>query len=159
MAKSPKPEAMQDDLSEVALMEPKTAGAMLAYLAETGTSAGRLRPLEAWAKENPKATADDLYRHMETTCAYQGTLRKAGKWIFGDTFEPEDVVKQAPADEMLRVREENERIKSNVAGLQADKLGLINQNKFLQEQIAELTRQVSFLKMGKSREELAQIGL
>lgn len=157
MAKSQKPE-VQDE-PEVAVMEPKNGKGLLAYLAETGTSANRLRPLEVWLKENPKATADDLYRHMEQTCQYQGTLRKAGKWLFGDAFEPENVVKLAPADEMLRVREENERIKSNVAGLQADKLGLINQNKFLQEQIAELTRQISFLKMGKSREELAQIGL
>lgn len=158
MAKTAKTET-PEEAPALAVAEPPSGKALLAYLVETGTSANRLRPLEAWLKDNPKATADDLYRHMEQSCTYQGTLRKAGKWVFGDTFEPENVVKQAPADEMLRVRQENERLKSNIGSLESDKLGYINQNKYLQEQIADLTRKISFLKMGKTQAELAQIGL
>jgi len=157
MAKN-KPVSDANESAVAEMLEP-TGKQLVAYLKDSGTPFARLRPLEEWAKANPEATAEDLYRHMEASGSSQGTLRKAGKWVFGAEFEPENVVKDAPADEMLRLREENENFRGRIAELQSDSLGRINQLKYKDDQIAELTRKITFLSMGKSREELAQIGL
>jgi len=113
------------------------------------------------AKEQKRdiPTAEILYRHLEATNCKQGTLRKAGKWIWGDEFEPESVVLQAPADELLNLRRQNEMLSQNLRNKSADCLGLSQQNTHLLDRVNDLERKVRYLSMNKSAAELAAAGI
>lgn len=141
----------------------KTAAELLRHLRETGMPArldARRADLdEVWLKAHEAAPASDLYRHLEATGAKAGTLRRAGKFVWGPEFEPISVVQQAPADELLRLREENARLADNNRALTAEKLGLQQANNYLRDQLNDLTRQVTYLKVGRSAEDLARVGL
>ena len=135
----------------------KTATDLLEHLRQTGTPEKTLLPHLTWAKQE-SATAEDLYRRLEEAQVNEGTLRKAGKFVFGAEFEPAAAVLLAPADELLRLRGENESLKNQLAASQADRLGLTNRVKYLTDRMEELTQQVSFLKVGRSPEDLALLG-
>lgn len=146
-----------------ALVDPalpvKTADQLVKYLTESGTSPSRLATVAGWVKDNPGATADHLYRHMEQTVLFHGTLRKAGKWIFGAEFEPESVVKQAPAEELLRLRGENDQLQAKVKELQAANLGLMSANRYLKDQVDDLSKKIAYLSIGKTKTELETVGI
>lgn len=139
------------------------AACLLAYLKDTGTPDRTLHRIEDWlhAPEHADATADALYRWLsdEAEGFNPGTVRKAGKWAFGPTFEPAAVVEQAPADELLRLRQENEVLRGNVATLSAEKLGLTQANAHLRDRLNTLQGQVRYLSLGKTPNELEAAGV
>lgn len=128
---------------------------LLLYLARTGLVGKPIRELNGWLTEqSPDVTAEHLYDHMNAVQFKMGSVRRACKWIWGPTHEPASLVQQAPADELLRLRSENERLLSNNQNLAAEKLGLQHRVNYLQEQLDEATRKVSFLSIGKPRADL-----
>lgn len=131
------------------------------YLQETGSPGKLLRYLERWLgqDEQRNATAEELFRHLEGIEAKDGTLRKAGRWVYGPTFEPARIVEQAPADELLRLRSENDRYLHTIEDLRADKLGLTGEVNYLRKQVAELTDKVRFLSLGRSQTDLHMAGV
>lgn len=143
----------------VAQADAPKAKQLVGHLKESGTPTGRLRVLEAWVKDHQEASAEDLYRWMDSENLPTGTLRKAGKFIFGTEFEPEKLVQMAPADELLRLRQENDQLQARNAALSAEKLGLTQANQYLRDDNEVLTRKVAFLTHGKSKEELAAVGM
>lgn len=128
---------------------------LLSHLGRTGLGPKYIREFNNWlAEQSEDTTAETLYERMVATQFKPGTIRRACKWIWGPTAEPESLTQQAPADEILRLRSENERLIANVQALSADKLGLTNQNHYLREQLDEATRKISFLSVGRSQADL-----
>lgn len=153
-----------EDVGEDTLMaDPAAAPAreLMVHLLETGTPNKLLKGVEdKFLRATPKATAEDLYRHLEAEgVATPGTLRKAGKWIWGPTFEPESVVAQAPEEEITRLRRENEVLSNSNRTLSAEKLGLTNANTHLQQRVNDLQSQVAYLSQGRSPAELSVAGI
>ncbi len=138
-----------------------SASVLIDHLKESGTPFKPLEAMRKWArdKDNQNATAEDLYRHLEAEGSKEGTLRKAGRFCFGPEFEPASVVSQAPEEEITRLREENERLRTTAQNASAEKLGLMNQNTHLHARVNELQSQVQYLKVGKTADELKAAGL
>ncbi len=141
---------------------------LIKHMKDTGTPWERLRLLEPWVRANPgkphePVTGENLYRHMEAMTESGeltiGTLRKAGKFVFGPDFDPERVVAQAPTEEMQRLRSEADTYRNECECLRSEKIGLNLQNQFLREALDKAVSQISYLKTGRSKEELASIGL
>ena len=129
---------------------------LISHLDATGTSPQRLKPFIEWAKEQgDKATAGDLYRHLEEQGVPAGTLRKAGKWVHGDGFEPERAAITNPSDEITQLRETVARLEAKVREGQSRSLGLQKANNFLREQNEELTKKVAYVKASNGNPALA----
>jgi len=132
---------------------------LLAYLDSTGTPDTTLKPLAAWVKGNggDDVTAYELFRHMEAQDVTQGTLRKAGKHLFGEEFEPSCAVEQVPADEIVRLRQENERLHERIKALVAERNTAQKQVQYLEAKVADVTGQMNYLQVGR-REQPVGIG-
>ena len=148
----PAVQAVQADEAEGYADEPilQTGKEVLLFLKASGTPIDRTRPLEDWLKTNQAATAKDFYAQMQATLSpYIGTLRKAGKRVFGFEFEPEEAHKSAPADELLDLKRQNDRLQHQISSLNAEKLGLSNRVVYLENRCDELIKENSYLKMGR----------
>ena len=137
----------------------RTVQALFDYMLETGTPLKRLEAGKLHLADNPNATAEAIYHILEASGVQLGTLRKAGKWLWGDGFEPETAATQVPAEELVRLREENAQLKRDMAKVNTEKLAYFRQRNSAQEKIAELTRQIRLIKAGKPREELIAAGI
>lgn len=136
----------------------KKATELLAYLQTSGTNPHKLESYERFAREHGKDfAADALYRHMEVMGMANGTLRKAGKWVFGDSFEPGSVSEGSDKDEIARVREECAQIKSRNQDLVAERNGYMNRAAYLQGQVEKLSAENAWLRMGKPAADLAAL--
>ena len=88
-----------------------TAGELMAHLLETGTNPEKMQSAQRWIRENPSSSAIELLRYLEDAeerlepPINPGTLRKAGKWLWGDSWEPTSET-PVPADELERLRGE-----------------------------------------------------
>lgn len=133
-----------------------TAKDVVDYLRDTGTGGSKLRTIEGYAKGNESLSGDELYRWMEREGSkhgiFLGTLRKAGKFLYGDAFEPEQSVLRAPEEEIIRLRLENESIKDQLAAACAAKAGMEKQVQYLREHLADKDRQLQWQKLGQPTE-------
>lgn len=142
-----------------------TAAELVEYLIGSGSNPLRLADSPEWIRENPAATAEQCYRRLEAardanpSAVAEGTLLKAGKWIWGPSFTLESAVLLAPAEEIGRLRGHIEALEKQLAMKNADLVGTQNQNGMLQDRLAELQRQVGFLSAGRSQEDLAAAGV
>jgi hypothetical protein len=112
----------------------KLASDLIDHLRETFTPAEVLQQFEPFLRENHNAKAEPLYRLMVAAEMEGrlniGTLRKAGKWIWGVTFEPAPSGETlTPSGELERLRQENAQLHARVATLTAEKLSLSNQSR------------------------------
>jgi hypothetical protein len=131
--------------------EEKTGRALVAYLAETGTPEATTSVLERYCDEHDGATAVALYQHLDSTGAATdhraGTLRKAGKWIYGPTFEPEKLVEQAPSQELAKVRQELSTVRDQLRAAQADNHALAGELRVQRERVQDYTRQITMYRL------------
>jgi len=139
---------------------------LLDNLLISGSPPKKLAEAEKWLAEQPNGNdtpAEALYRHLE---AYSGpdaitigTLRKAGKFVFGDGFEPEHGEPYVPAEELTKLRSEIERLKRTNEQLNRDKVSYLKQRDLAQERCNELSRKVQILSAGRPRQELIDMGV
>ena len=157
MAKTKAAPQMQDEEQEATATAAMKGEELLAYLESSGTPTDLVRQ---YRRNMPKdSTAEDVYRQMEADNASvsEGTLRKAGKFVWGPDFEPNRAEPVGAAEELLRLRQENDQLHARVATLNADRKASSHRVTFLEEEIRRLTSQVNFLKAGRSREDLAAL--
>lgn len=133
----------------------RPAADLVASLTTSGTPEKNLKPVRELLKEKPDATAEDAYRCLADAEASLGTLRKAGKWAWGDVFEPEAAVLQAPGEEIERLRLELMQTQGRLKRVEAEKLGLMAQVDLLRDQNKDLSRLNATLKIGRSVPDLA----
>ena len=142
-----------------------TAVEFLAFLLESGTNNDKLIPARAWLAQNDGATAEQCFRFLEAAEEHgyaptaQGTLRKAGKWLWGSTWELEAAVLQNPTDEINKLRGQAANLEGQMTAKNADLASTKSQNAYLLKELAELRRQNDYLKLGKSPDELAAAGI
>lgn len=133
-----------------------TGTELLNYLVESGTNGTKLEAARAWMLDNADATCEKLYRYMENAEEHGdkpislGTLRKAGKWIWGDAWEPETAVFQAPQEEMKRLRERVADQQNDIARKNAEIVMLKNQLAHLEERAKILGSENDHLKVGRT---------
>ena len=137
----------------------KSGAHLLAYLESTGSGERRLKTAKAFLAEHPGATAEQVYRDMEASGVQLGTLRRAGKWTFGDAFEPDSAAMIGAPEEIDRLRQENEQLKKSLASTSAEKLSYYRQRNLALDKQNELTRQLKALKGRHSAEELMAAGI
>lgn len=135
-----------------------TAVDAIAKLQESGTPRNDLRRLDPWLKDNPDSSAIDLYEHVEPLGILKpGTVRKLGKIAHGADFEPETFMDEGVADKLAKLQAANDRLSDRVAELEAEKLTLIHRARYVEEQKEDLSKQVQYLRIGRSAEELAKL--
>lgn len=95
---------------------------LVAHLKDTGTSASRLKPIESHVN-NLKGEVDEngLYEWLESQHVPYGTLKKAGKFLFGPEFCPKLNESHVPTEELEALRVENENLKSQIASMNAER--------------------------------------
>lgn len=143
-----------------------TASELFTFLVQSGTNPDKLKDAKAWlATRDNKETCENFLRYLESAedlghmPIAHGTLRKAGKWVFGDGWEPESSVLQAPADEIVKLRENIARLERQITALNGDLASTKHQNNHLQSRVKELGSQVDYLKAGRTADDLAAIGI
>lgn len=131
----------------------------------SGTPPEKLKFARAWLNTNPNATAAEFCERLlnsedmgEPAIAFN-TLRKAGKWVYGDMWEPESAAFHSPNDELLRARQEIANLQMQAKIHQSNAASLQQQIKYLTEQSAMVASQRDYLKMGRSPEDLHAMGL
>jgi hypothetical protein len=123
-----------------------TAKALVGFLSETGTPTGKLKAAHEWLKANAEGTAGDLYQHLESSGAVLlGTLRKAGKFVYGDSFEPKTNT-IVPEDELAGLRMQVERLKKDLESVNAQNLAQGRQIKAMGAKNNELTTELTALR-------------
>ena len=138
---------------------------LLDYLIGSGTNPKKLADDRAFYSDRPEATALEAFRYLESAeergdvATSPGTLRKAGKWLWGNAWELESAVLQAPAEEIKNLREKVAVMEGQMIGKNNEVASLRSQIAFLQETNGNLARQVDFLKAGRTTEELRSIGI
>ena len=133
-----------------------TGAQLLDNLAETGTSPAKLVHARNWILDNPDASAEKCFRYLETSEEFGappialGTLRKAGKYIWGNGWEPESAVFQAPQEEMKRLREQVCDLQNDLAKKNGEVVMLKNQLGYLEGQVKTLGSENDHLKVGRT---------
>lgn len=128
---------------------------LLDWLESTGTGESRLRPARDAVRRLPHLGAEEVLALLEQSGCPVGTLRKAGKHVHGEDWEPARLVPADAAEELKLLREEVKLLRQAKADAAALARGTVNANNALRDRVAELTQQVAFLKFGKSSDDLA----
>ncbi len=131
---------------------------------ESGTNPDKLRGARDWLQDNPTATCADFLHMLEDPpegipATAHGTLRKAGKWVFGPLWEPETAVQQAPGEEIARLRGQVNTLEDQIRGMNAQRGHLESRIRFLDQENKRLTGEVDYLRTGKTQQELAVLGI
>lgn len=138
----------------------KTAAEVLGHLRETGTPRALLEGADEWIESHKDAQGAAFYEWLAARPGmYGGTIKKAGKFVFGSQFEPETAIPKSHQDKMDAMRDEIERLKEQLTRANTDKLSYIRQRDIANEKAQEMTRKVMALKVGKSRDELVAAGV
>jgi len=160
---TPDPAAIREATAADAVL---TGRQMLDGLVSDGTPKAVLKESEEWLKENRNATGENLYRHMEAVGCdgaqgrpSEGTLRKACKIVFGPTAEPAALVSSVPGEEINRLRAENESLRRTLEQKDSQRAVLAKQLELANETKNTAVRQLAVLRGGKTKEELAALGI
>lgn len=144
---------------------PKLAKALLAHLSDPApgaTSPQRLAVIQDYVNKQPNpdlVTAEHVYGHLKTLAFPRGTLRKVGRWIWGDHFEPDEGLTAHPAEELARLRSEIAQLRKILDEQSSRLLGLEAQVTIKDKLIGELTGQNTVLRQGRTAQELALLGI
>ncbi len=108
--------------------------------------------------------AEALYRHMEAhdgqTPGFWGTLDKAGRWIWeADWIGPAVAMGKRPEDEVKNLRKQVAHLETSLKTAVAEKLGYMRGRDLANERANDLQRQLAALKVGRSSEELCNLGI
>lgn len=118
----------------------------------------------AFMDRDREATAEECFRLLEAAEDHGhepvnvGTIRKAGKWLWGSGWEPESAVLLAPADEIRRLRGEVANLDGQIAAANTTIGGLRHQIAYQGDKIKDLSSKVDWLRAGRPADELAAIG-
>lgn len=163
---APKPAAAKEAItaSEPQSQRKDLAGQLLIdYLVETGCPLKPLTDARAWLKDNPSANADKLYLHMEAHDDIDGvslgTLERAGRWVYGDGHQVHRGAEQAPAEELAKLRGENEQLRRSLEQTSAQKRAYMLQRDIAQERANDATRKLQILRSKFDREDLINLGV
>lgn len=134
-------------------------GELLAYLIETGTNPQKMAHAQLWLADHPDSTAEQFFRYIEDPDEGHmqialGTVRKAGKWLWGDTWEPEAAALQSPSEEIMKLRGQLAGAEGQLAAKNAEIAGLKNQQAYLEGRIKELGAENDYLKVGRRPEDI-----
>jgi len=126
----------------------RTGHDLLAYLTQTGSGPARLRRIGGFLHDSPKISAEELYREMEEAepAFSMGTLQKACKFVFGEQAEPTTLVQSNPADELARLRSENENLKRSIADRDAKNAMLAKRLELERTKVADNLRAIAMNK-------------
>jgi hypothetical protein len=144
---------------------PRAAASLFAYLKESGTPEEKLVEPASWlADQTGTPSAEALYRHLEAHSDLPdgvtlGTLRKAGKYTFGDHFEPAQGISQVPAEAVKQLEDELAVAKKALADSNRERLIAVRQRDSAVEEKNELARQVRRLQGGRTHQQLVEAGL
>jgi hypothetical protein len=145
-----KPAEPKKEREAVTLPSEKKAKDMLDFMLTDGTPPHIIEKFDAWMSVNPDGSASVLYHEMnemeQNTVINIGTLRKAGKWIWGESFEPDQYLKQLPGDELVRAREELAQVKTQLRAANSDKAILKSEVDFIKRQKEDMLRELTFLR-------------
>lgn len=105
----------------------KTGRNVLAYLRETGTGTERCQKVEEHLARYPKATAAELVAYMESSGFHQGTVEKAGRFVYGPAY-----AYAAPGQgrvthdqELANLRAQNAQLRQTLKDMEAKNHGLV----------------------------------
>ena len=136
---------------------------LLAFLLESGTPAANLAAADRWLKGHAGASALDVYRFLEEAHEHGqiniGTLRKAGKWLWGAAWEPESAMAQAPAEEIHRLREQVATYESQTAIRNTELAAMKTRIDYLEREAVRLQSENNYLRAGRSSDDLAKAGI
>lgn len=144
----------QPGISET-VTQTMSADDLTLYLEESGTGAKRVQTCYAYCKAHPKATAEDLYVHLESEGIPEGTLRKAGEKIWGAGFNPSLRFHSNPEDEIAQLRTELAQVKKQMLQVTTSKNGYVAKITHLEGRVRDLIRENQMLKIGRKPDELA----
>lgn len=138
----------------------KTSVEVLEHLRATGTPRALLEGADEWIETHKDANGAAFYEWLAARPGmYQGTIKKAGKLVFGSQFEPETFIPQSHQDKMEAQQAEIEMLKGQLQQANTEKLSYIRQRDMANEKAVDMTRKVMALKIGKSRDELIAAGV
>jgi cell division protein FtsB len=137
---------------------------MIEWLAETGTNPEKLRAAKEWlmgVPSDPAPSGEALFRFLEfaTPPTAQGTLRKAGKRLWGSEWELEAAVLESPLEEIGKLRGQIANLEGQQAARTADLTGTKQQNAMLETRLAKMQQQLDFLKLRAKPEDIIAAGI
>jgi hypothetical protein len=123
----------------------KNAVDLVTYLRQSGTPPATLARFQSFLMENPDATADRLYQALIDAEVTLGTIRKAGKWIWGAGFEP--LQESATFAAMGGLAAENQALRESLEAANSERLSLTKQLAHERARNAEQTAELMRLRM------------
>ncbi len=137
---------------------------LIDYLIETGCPRKALAEAMGWLRDNPDATADKLYLHMEAhdgggDSVNLGTLERSGYWVYGPGHKVHRGEEQAPADELAKLRGENEQLRRSLEQTSAQKRAYMLQRDIAQERANDAVRKLQILRAKFDRQDLINLGV
>lgn len=137
-----------EHLGDVKAPTGKLASALIAYLVGSGTNPQKLAPFEAWSKEQGEnLPAEALFKRFEEAGISQGTLLKAGKWVYGPTYRIEAATSQTA--EALQLRGELDQLNARLQTTVSERNGYMNRVAYLEGAMEKLQQELQWAKMGR----------
>lgn len=119
-----------------------TCGELLRRLRESGSPEKRLAALAALPADAPGAEG---YEQLRAAGVQRGTLRKAGQFLYGPTFEPEDESRPAVPEEVMALRKRVADLERDNKSQSAELRALRLRTQHLEKQVKEKTDEISYL--------------
>lgn len=114
----------------------KTGHAVYEHLKATGTGWNRLELVKDFLEDNPRASAEDVYNHLNSQAVQQGTLDKVGKFIWGKNFEQPLGNTQTADDRISSLQGQLAHFKDQMNDMQLKNAMLNTENMELKKQLA-----------------------
>src|SRR3990167_3398555 len=114
----------------------QTGSGLVGMLRTTGTGPSRVAKIQKWMDaQDSEPSAKDTLEWMIAEQFPLGTVRKAGKWLYGMTWDirPHGVT---ASDEVASLREETARLKVTLGTMEAKNVILMRENQTLRTSLA-----------------------
>jgi hypothetical protein len=114
---------------------------VLRHLRETGTGPDRCRLVQDFLRGRPDASGEDVVRFLQESHVALGTVRKAGKFVFGHdwTIAADEAV---PTDETRQLRAQVAELERQLQEATGRHRSLMTENQNLRAQIRSLNDQL-----------------
>jgi len=126
---------------------------------ESGSDPEKLAESLDWLRRHPGATGAEYVAWLQCPDAdcdpvSPGTVRKAGKHVYGDTWEPEVGLATAPGEEIARLREQVATLNAQIARAAASRGNLEARLAYLEEEHKRLTTECEYLRTSRTQQEI-----